>query len=166
MCVWPPLRAGTDGHDGCAFDGAEGLQHEVRHRGERTGVAGADHGGRATVLHQVDRQAHGGVLAAANGLARVLVHAHDARRRVHLRARAHGSRRCRERGFDDLGFSDEDELERRVGFEGAQGTGYAFGRTAVTTHHIDGDGRHASGRGPRRVPPQFILRSRRRPASR
>jgi len=45
---------------------------------------------------------------------------------VHLRARAHGSRRCRERGFDDLGFSDEDELERRVGFEGAQGAGRFF----------------------------------------
>jgi hypothetical protein len=30
-------------HDGRAFHGPDGLQHEVRHRGERAGIAGADH---------------------------------------------------------------------------------------------------------------------------
>ena len=61
-----------------------------------------------------------------------------------LSARAHAGRRARERGLDDLGFADEDELEGGIGGERAQGAGNAFRRTAVTTHHIDGDGRHAS----------------------
>jgi hypothetical protein len=52
-------------------------------------------------------------------------------------------RRTGEGGLDDLGLADQDEFEAAIGVERAQGTGYAFRRTAITTHHIDGDGRHA-----------------------
>src|SRR4030095_7716310 len=53
---------------------------------------------------------------------------------------------------DDFGFADEDEFEGGVGDQCAQRTGYAFRRTAVTTHYVDGDGRHGKdrrGSGPR-----------------
>jgi hypothetical protein len=54
-------------------------------------------------------------------------------------AHTHAVIGARERRFDDFGIADEDQFEFAVGFEGAQRTGYAFRRTAVTTHHIDGD---------------------------
>jgi hypothetical protein len=53
--------------------------------------------------------------------------------------RAHLGGGARELGFNDRGVANQDQLERRIGDESTQRTGYAFRRTAVTTHHIDGD---------------------------
>ena len=75
-------------HDGRAFHRPHGLQHEVRHGRQRAGIAGADHGSGAAFLHQVDGDAHGGILAAANRLARMFGHADHGGRRMHASARA------------------------------------------------------------------------------
>ena len=153
------------GHDGRALDPAHGLQHEVRHRGERAGIAGTDHRVRPAFLHQVDGDAHGGILAPANGFARMLGHAHHGGRRMDGHARTNRRRHESQRGFYDGGVAHEDQLEGGIGDEGVQRSGYALRRTAVATHHIDGDRRHAlrAGRRPRSA---TILRSRLRPVFR
>jgi hypothetical protein len=130
-------------HDGSAFDGSHGLQDEVRHRRERTGIAGTDHGARPTVFHEVDGDAHRGVLAAADRFARVFGHADHRRRRMHGHAGTNRGRHGGQRRFDDFGLAHEDQLEGGIGGECAQRAGYALRRTAVATHHIDGDRRHA-----------------------
>ena len=67
----------------------------------------------------------------------------------------------------DFGFADEDELEGGIGDESAQRAGYAFRRTAVTTHYVDGDGRHVkNGRGSMTPATRVILRFRLRPVFR
>jgi hypothetical protein len=111
-----------------------------------------------TVFHEVDGESHRRILAAANRFARMLGHADDGRGRMHRDARAHVGRRTRDSGFDDGRKTHEDQLEGRIGGERAQRAGNALRRTAVATHHIDGDRRHA--------PVLFSLRSRLRPASR
>ena len=82
-------------------------------------------------------------------------------------ARTHAGRRARERGFDDSGIAHEDQLEGGIVDERAQRAGNALRRTAVATHHIDGDGRHElharARKGPQTV---TILRFRLRPVFR
>ena len=159
------VARGHRGHDGRALHGPDGLQHEMRHRRQRAGVAGADHRARPAFLHEVDGDAHRGILAPANRFARMLGHAHHGGRRMHGHARAHRRRHMGQRGFDDGGVTHEYQLEGGIGGEGAQRSGYALRRTAVATHHIDGDRRHAlrAGRAPRSA---TILRSRLRPVFR
>ena len=140
MWVWPPLRAGTDDMIGARSTGPDGLQHEVRHRRERAGVARADHAPARALLHEVDREAHRGILAAADRIARMLGHARRRWRPRWIDTRARTPAGCAgERGFDDLGLPDEDELEGGIGGERAQCARNALRRTAVATHHIDGD---------------------------
>ena len=82
------------------------------------------------------------------------------------RARTLGAR-MGQRRLDDFGFADEDELESGIGDEGAQRAGYAFRRTAVTTHYVDGDGRHVEERAGFDDPAaRIILRFRLRPVFR
>src|SRR5882757_84826 len=67
LCV--PVRGGNRGNDGGALDSFDGLQDEVCHRGERTGVAGADTSARFALFYQVDGNAHRRVLLASDRLA-------------------------------------------------------------------------------------------------
>ena len=84
----------------------------------------------------------------ADGFTRMFGHADHARGRMDGQARPRLGARMGERRLNDFGFADEDELERGIGGEGTQRAGYAFRRTAVTTHYVDGDGRHVkTGRG-------------------
>jgi hypothetical protein len=126
-------------HDRRALDGPHGLQHEMRHRGEGARISRADHPGRPPLLDEIDRQTHRRILAPTNRVARMLGHADDARSGVDRHARTNARRRFRQRGFDDLGFPHEDELEGGVGDERSQSARNALRRTAVATHHIDGD---------------------------
>ena len=53
-----------------------GLQAELRHRHQRAGIAGGDRASASPSLHRLDRQPHGGLAAAAaQRLARLVVHA-------------------------------------------------------------------------------------------
>ena len=117
--MWPPLRAGTDDMMGARSTRTDGLQHEVRHRRQRAGVAGADHRASPALLHEVDGDAHRGVLAPADGLARMLGHAHHGRRRMNASTRAQRRPAHEPARFDDFGVAHEDQLEGGIGGEGA-----------------------------------------------
>ena len=153
MCVWPPLRAGTEDMMGARSTGTDGLQHEVRHGGERTGVAGADHGVRTTFLHQVDGQAHGGSLRrrmASRGCSDMPT---TLAAGWTLTPRAQRGRRAGQRGLDDLGFADENELEGGIGGESAQGAGMHSGAPQsplITSTAIDAMRHERTGEVPGR----------------
>ena len=59
------------------IDARQHLQHELRRRHERAGVAGADSSTRVTLFHRVDGKAHAGGLGAADRLGRLLIAADD-----------------------------------------------------------------------------------------
>jgi hypothetical protein len=84
-------------------------------------------------------EAHGGIFAPPDRFARVLGHANHRGRGMHTHACAYVGRRRGERSFDDLRITHEDQLEGGIGDQGAQRAGNTLRRTAVTTHHIDGD---------------------------
>jgi hypothetical protein len=65
---------GDERDDGRPLDARQHLQHEVRHRHERAGVAGTHAGMRLVRLDQIERAAHRGVLLAPQCLARVIGH--------------------------------------------------------------------------------------------
>ncbi len=131
------IARGHRRHDGRAFHRGHGLQHEMRHRRERAGVAGTDHAARAAFLHEIDGDAHGGILALADGFAGMLRHADDAGRRMHGQPPTHAVGCMRESGLYDLGLPDEDDLQVRIVAEGVQRT-----RNAVPGHRC----RHSSHR--------------------
>ena len=72
-------------------------------------------------------------------------------------ARAHAGGAPRQRGFDDCGVTHEDQLEGGIGGERAQRAGNALRRTAVATHHIDGDRRMRYERGAEAPQPELFF---------
>ena len=120
MCVWPPLRAGTDDMMGARSTGPTVLS-------TKCAIAVS-----APVLPALT------IAAARPSFTRSMASRMEEslRRRMASRgcsdmpttlaagctldARAQRGRRARERGLDDLGLPDEDELEGRIGGERAQ----------------------------------------------
>ena len=72
--VWPRKVGQIDGDGGTrnAFDDA---QPEHGHRHQRAGIAGADRDIGFAVLHALDGAPHGGVLAPAQHMAGLVLHA-------------------------------------------------------------------------------------------
>ena len=89
MCVWPPLRAGTDDMMGARSTGPTVFSTKCAIAVSAPVLPALTIALRAAFLHEVDGDAHGGILAAADGLARMLGHADHGGRRMHGHARAH-----------------------------------------------------------------------------
>ena len=130
------------GDDGGPLHTGQRLEHEVRDRVQRAGVAGADAGGGAPALHELHRDAHGRVLLAADRLARRLAHPHDLAGAHHFDACAHGLRKRRQPRLDEIGVAHEERAQLRVLAQGAERSGNVFGRRMIAAHHVDGDRQH------------------------
>ena len=155
--------SGRNRRDDCrAFHAGQGLQHEMRNRRERPGVARAHTRAGAPRVHLIDRDAHRGVLLAADGLARLLVHGDHLSRRQHRGALSYGRRQRRQRRGDHCRLAHQQRLQLWIVRERTQRAGEILVRLMVAAHHVDGDRQHAGPRA-RSLRPALspYLRSRR-----
>ncbi len=137
------VRGGDGGDDGGALHAGQSSEHEVRDRGERSGVTRAHARAGAPVLHQIDRDAHRGVFLATDRLAWLVFHRHHLGGGHDDRALANrGRQRCQ--GWDNqLRLPDQLCAQLWIVAQGAQRTGNVLTRLMVAAHHIDCDRQHA-----------------------
>ena len=89
MCVCAPSRAGTDDMMGARSTGPTVLSTKCAMAVSAPVLPALTMASRTPFLHQVDGEPHGGILAAADGLARMFGHADHAGGGMHAGARAH-----------------------------------------------------------------------------
>ena len=144
MCVWP-CADGNGGHDRRTLDARDRLQHEMRHRRERAGVAGAHARERPALLHEVDGDAHRGVLLAPDGLARRLVHRDDfgGAGTTSMRSRSAAGSEAFSSGPITSALPTSSARKAGILAQRAHDARDVVARLAVAAHHVDGDGLHA-----------------------
>ena len=113
----------------------------MRHRHERTGVAGTDAGIGLPRLDEVEGAAHGGVFLAPQGLAWMIVHLHHLLGEQAFDVRPLGGRDP----MLELGPpADQREPDARKFCGSREGGRHANRRPAVAAHGVDGN---VKGRG-------------------
>ena len=142
---------------GGAVDALDGLQNEMRHRGQCAGIARADAGRGAPLLHQIYRDPHGGVLLTANCLAWRLVHRHDLGGGDDFGATAHGVGAGSAAGPRSPRDPNEQRAQLTVVGQCAQRTGNVLTRLVIAAHDIDGDGQHSGSGEPDACAESFLL---------
>ena len=130
-------------------DARHRAQGDLAHRHQRAGVAGADRGARVAFLHRLDREAHRGLLGAAQRGGGLLVPADDILAVEDLAGFAHVGMAF-ERAFDARPVADQQEVESVVIPAGQGRAGDHRAHALVAAHRINGDTRQAHALSPLR----------------
>ena len=124
--------------NGRALDAGHGPQHQPGHRHQGTGVAGGDRGVRVTLLHGLQRQPHGRALAAAQSLARLVVHADDAVGMYDFRSGLE-VRIALELGVDARHITEKDEADSWIALKRESRARDDDRRSVIAAHGIERD---------------------------
>ena len=145
-------------HDRRTLHLRQALQDEVGDGGEGAGIAGADHRRSAPFVHEINGDAHRGVLFTADRLERRVLHRDDLGGRDDLASspRRHTGRHAGQARLDRGRIPDQQQAQIWIGGQSQYGRRHTFLRTEVAAHDIERDDGHGvlhrgSGRAPRRA---------------
>src|ERR1035437_737308 len=124
--------------DGGTVYPRQSLEHEARNSHQRTGIAGADAGVRFSVLDQIDGDAHGRVLLAAQCRGERLVHAHRLARMMHAQVRARRGVPRTQLGFYRVVQTDQNDIAMRMRLLEVESSGNSNAGPVIAPHAIDG----------------------------